>query len=87
MQNSNIKTEEEAESVEAASIEANPPTPINDEKISIEKETCCNCCRNRQHCKRKKKCVLKERKKLEADLLKSDMMRAKIKFIKKKLNK
>ena len=37
LQNSNIKTEEEEE--EAASVEANPPTPINNEKISIEKET------------------------------------------------
>ena len=29
----NLKTEEEA-----ASVQANPPTPINNEKISIEKE-------------------------------------------------
>ena len=35
MQNSNIKTDEE----EVASIEANPSTPINDEEISIKKET------------------------------------------------
>ena len=89
MQNSNIKTEEEAESIEAASVEANLRLLLTMRKYQLKKKLLSKLLSKQTALQKKKKCELKKKKKkkLEADLLKSDKMHAKIKFIKKKLNK